>query len=84
MAEEATRSAEAPVLPIRLYAEDIRKAVAANDVVVVIGETGSGKTTQLSQVRAPLPAAVLCNGPALPVCALPPSVRLRSTSAVAL
>ncbi|KIY98452.1 hypothetical protein MNEG_9509, partial [Monoraphidium neglectum] len=50
MAEEATRSAEAPVLPIRLYAEDIRKAVAANDVVVVIGETGSGKTTQLSQI----------------------------------
>ncbi|KAI8466158.1 MAG: DEAH-box nuclear pre-mRNA splicing factor [Monoraphidium minutum] len=38
------------VLPIRLYADDIKKAVAANNVVVLIGETGSGKTTQLSQI----------------------------------
>jgi ATP-dependent RNA helicase DHX8/PRP22 len=38
-------------LPIRQYAEDIVNAVAKNDVVVVIGETGSGKTTQLSQVQ---------------------------------
>jgi hypothetical protein len=49
MAAEA--AAAGPVLPIRQYAEDIRRAVAANSVVVVIGETGSGKTTQLSQVR---------------------------------
>lgn len=41
----------APLLPIRQYADDIRRAVETNDVVVVIGETGSGKTTQLSQVR---------------------------------
>lgn len=38
-------------LPIRQHAADILDAVAKNDVVVVIGETGSGKTTQLSQVR---------------------------------
>jgi ATP-dependent RNA helicase DHX8/PRP22 len=38
-------------LPIRQYAEDIVEAVSKNDVVVVIGETGSGKTTQLSQVQ---------------------------------
>lgn len=38
-------------LPIRQYAEEIVKAVRENDVVVIIGETGSGKTTQLSQVR---------------------------------
>jgi HrpA-like RNA helicase len=37
-------------LPIRQHAADILAAVAQNDVVVVIGETGSGKTTQLSQV----------------------------------
>jgi HrpA-like RNA helicase len=38
-------------LPIRQYAADILAAVENNDVVVVIGETGSGKTTQLSQVK---------------------------------
>jgi ATP-dependent RNA helicase DHX8/PRP22 len=38
-------------LPIRQYAADILAAVEKNDVVVVIGETGSGKTTQLSQVE---------------------------------
>jgi ATP-dependent RNA helicase DHX8/PRP22 len=38
-------------LPIRQHAADILKAVEQTDVVVVIGETGSGKTTQLSQVR---------------------------------
>eukprot|EP00878_Enallax_costatus_P028715 GHUV01031049.1.p1 GENE.GHUV01031049.1~~GHUV01031049.1.p1 ORF type:complete len:189 (+),score=40.73 GHUV01031049.1:141-707(+) len=37
-------------LPIRQYAADILDAVKNNDVVVVIGETGSGKTTQLSQI----------------------------------
>ncbi len=42
-------------LPIRKYAADIVKAVKANQVVVVIGETGSGKTTQISQVRWVLP-----------------------------
>lgn len=38
-------------LPIRQYAADILAAVEKNDVVVAIGETGSGKTTQLSQVQ---------------------------------
>ncbi|KAG2439200.1 hypothetical protein HXX76_004563 [Chlamydomonas incerta] len=37
-------------LPIRQFAKDILGAVDTNDVVVVIGETGSGKTTQLSQI----------------------------------
>ena len=37
-------------LPIRRFAADIVAAVRSNDCVVVIGETGSGKTTQLSQV----------------------------------
>jgi hypothetical protein len=38
-------------LPIRQYAKDIVEAVKSNSTVVVIGETGSGKTTQLSQVK---------------------------------
>lgn len=38
-------------LPIRGHAGEIAAAVAANRVVVVIGETGSGKTTQIAQVR---------------------------------
>ncbi|GBF98616.1 pre-mRNA-splicing factor ATP-dependent RNA helicase-like [Raphidocelis subcapitata] len=42
--------ADGPKLPIRQYGDEIARAVAANDVVVVIGETGSGKTTQLSQI----------------------------------
>lgn len=37
-------------LPIRRYADDIARAVRDNAVVVVIGETGSGKTTQISQI----------------------------------
>jgi hypothetical protein len=44
-------SSSAAALPIRQHTDAIVKAVRANQVVVVIGETGSGKTTQLSQVR---------------------------------
>ena len=32
------------------YADDIVEAIRTNPVVVVIGETGSGKTTQISQI----------------------------------
>ena len=37
-------------LPIRDYADKILEAVRSNPVTIVIGETGSGKTTQISQV----------------------------------
>lgn len=37
-------------LPIRKYANEILKSLESSDIVVVVGETGSGKTTQLSQV----------------------------------
>lgn len=37
-------------LPIRQHAADIADAVRNNSCVVVIGETGSGKTTQISQI----------------------------------
>ncbi len=37
-------------LPIRKFASEIADAVRTNPVIVVIGETGSGKTTQISQI----------------------------------
>lgn len=36
-------------LPIRDYKRKLVKAVNDNDFLVVVGETGSGKTTQLPQ-----------------------------------
>jgi ATP-dependent RNA helicase DHX8/PRP22 len=39
-----------PVLPISEHEDEIVAAVDAHPVVVVIGETGSGKSTQLSQI----------------------------------
>ncbi|XP_047091854.1 probable pre-mRNA-splicing factor ATP-dependent RNA helicase DEAH4 [Lolium rigidum] len=39
-----------PVLPISEHEDEIVAAVEANPVIVVIGETGSGKSTQLSQI----------------------------------
>lgn len=45
----AAGSAQAQ-LPIRQFSQDIVAAVQANPTVVVIGETGSGKTTQIAQV----------------------------------
>lgn len=47
---------EPEVLPIRRYEQDIVEAAKANPTIVVIGETGSGKTTQISQVRHRRPA----------------------------
>jgi ATP-dependent helicase HrpA len=39
-----------PELPITARADDLKAAIAANQVVVVAGETGSGKTTQLPKL----------------------------------
>jgi len=39
-----------PELPISEHAEEIRDLLAAHQVVVVAGETGSGKTTQLPKI----------------------------------
>lgn len=41
---------DAKTLPIRDYAIRITDAVKQNSVTIVIGETGSGKTTQISQI----------------------------------
>jgi ATP-dependent helicase HrpA len=37
-------------LPILARKDDIKKAIAENQVVIICGETGSGKTTQLPQI----------------------------------
>jgi ATP-dependent helicase HrpA len=39
-----------PDLPVTAVRDDIRDAIAAHQVVVVAGETGSGKTTQLPKI----------------------------------
>lgn len=38
-------------LPIRPFKATILETVAQNDFSIIIGETGSGKTTQVAQVR---------------------------------
>ncbi|WP_039949542.1 ATP-dependent RNA helicase HrpA [Vibrio ichthyoenteri] len=42
------------ILPVSQKKEDIAKAIAENQVVIVAGETGSGKTTQLPKICAEL------------------------------
>ena len=39
-----------PQLPVSARRDDLLKAIAANQVVIVAGETGSGKTTQLPKI----------------------------------
>lgn len=39
-----------PPLPVSDKKDDIKAAIAANQVVIVAGETGSGKTTQLPKI----------------------------------
>ncbi len=39
-----------PDLPIARHREEIKKAITENQVVIVVGETGSGKTTQLPKM----------------------------------
>ncbi|MCZ4554067.1 ATP-dependent helicase HrpA [Rhodococcus sp. PvR044] len=52
----ATRRANTPKtsypdnLPVSLRRDDIAAAIAANQVVIVAGETGSGKTTQIPKI----------------------------------
>ena len=46
---EAPLKRSKPKLPIHYYEEDLIRAVEDNDFLIVVGETGSGKTTQLPQ-----------------------------------
>ncbi len=45
--------AERKLLPIYPYREELLDAVAAYQIVVIVGETGSGKTTQVSPSSRP-------------------------------
>lgn len=56
--EGASSAGGAQALPIRLHAPEIMQAIKEHPTVVVIGETGSGKTTQISQVGK-LPSTVV-------------------------
>jgi len=47
--------ADRKLLPIYPYREQLLDAVAKYQVVVIVGETGSGKTTQVRPIRAILP-----------------------------
>ena len=38
------------LLPIRRHENEIVRAIKENPVVVILGETGSGKTTQIAQI----------------------------------
>src|ERR671922_1275029 len=55
-AVRAARAASVPnvsypeELPVSANREEIRRAIEANPVVIVCGETGSGKTTQLPKI----------------------------------
>jgi ATP-dependent helicase HrpA len=44
------QSVNYPDLPVSARREEIGKAIAANQVVVIAGETGSGKTTQIPKI----------------------------------
>lgn len=49
--EQREEEEEIPnLLPIRRYQNEIVQAVKTNSVVVILGETGSGKTTQIAQI----------------------------------
>ncbi|PVF96219.1 putative PRP2-RNA-dependent ATPase of DEAH box family [Serendipita vermifera] len=71
---EATRKS----LPIYAYREDLLKAVAEHQVLVVVAETGSGKTTQLPQY---LLEAGYCDGGMKVGCTQPRRVAAMSVAA---
>lgn len=67
---------KAAQLPVRGFAERIVTAVRDNPFTIIIGETGSGKTTQISQVRLmtawigllPVPEHLANRAVPVPVC----------------
>ena len=50
MLQSDPTSSEPADLPVRLHGEEILEAVRNNSVVVILAETGSGKTTQVAQL----------------------------------
>ena len=50
-----------PELPICTKREEIAKAISSNQVVIVCGETGSGKTTQLPKICLDIGRGTFCH-----------------------
>lgn len=48
--ETSTFVVNTDLLPVLKYASEIKEAITKNDVVIVAGETGSGKTTELPSI----------------------------------
>lgn len=51
------------ILPITTHKDEIVKAVRANDVTIIVGETGSGKSTQVPQYLAEIYDQVIVTEP---------------------
>ena len=49
-ARERTMDQQRAFLPIYAVREDLLKVIRENSIVICVGETGSGKTTQMTQV----------------------------------
>lgn len=54
-AKSNTLQQQRQFLPIYDTRDELMTIIRENNVIVVVGETGSGKTTQLTQVRRPPP-----------------------------
>lgn len=49
------------MLPIFPYREELLQAINDNQILVIVGETGSGKTTQVSNTRTILAHSITCH-----------------------
>jgi len=52
-ARKRTFDEQRKFLPIYAIREDLLKIIRENSIIICVGETGSGKTTQMTQVSAP-------------------------------
>ena len=50
-AKRNTMKEQREFLPVFAIKEELLKIIRENSVIIVVGETGSGKTTQLTQVK---------------------------------
>ena len=50
-ARKKTLTQQRQYLPVFAVREELLKIIRDNSITIVVGETGSGKTTQLTQVR---------------------------------
>jgi pre-mRNA-splicing factor ATP-dependent RNA helicase DHX38/PRP16 len=51
-AKSRTIQQQRQYLPVYAVREELLQIIRDNQVIIIVGETGSGKTTQLTQVRA--------------------------------